>query len=118
MPHSIACHLYKRVKRYLQFRDWLRTHHKDRNAYAVLKKELAEKYSDDLLNYCFAKETFIASIDKKTGFKGLHIVKALTPKEWEVVAYLREQCAQRSLANTCNIMLCICRKIPLVAIDL
>ncbi|MCS5707354.1 GNAT family N-acetyltransferase [Candidatus Berkiella cookevillensis] len=90
------------IARHLQFRDWLRAHHKDRDAYAALKKELAEKYSDDLLSYCFAKETFIASIDKKTGFKGLHIVKALTPKEWEVVAYLREQCTSNQSLPAIN----------------
>lgn len=79
------------IERHLMFRDWLRTHPEDTNAYAMLKQDLALQHPKDILSYCFAKDAFIACIDAKTGFNGLHIVKALTPREWESVRNFRQQ---------------------------
>lgn len=79
------------IERHLKFRDWMRTHAKDKNAYAKLKKDLALQHPNDRLSYCFAKDAFIAGIDEKTGFNGLHIVKALTPREWESVRHFRQK---------------------------
>ncbi|MFI4938719.1 MAG: GNAT family N-acetyltransferase [Candidatus Berkiellales bacterium] len=79
------------IERHLKFRDWMRTHPEDRDAYAKLKEDLALQYPNDILSYCFAKDAFVASIDAKTGFNGLHIVKALTPREWESVRNFRQK---------------------------
>lgn len=79
------------IERHLKFRDWMRTHEDDRNAYATLKKELALQYSNDRDAYCLEKEAFIHSIDTKTGFRGLRIVQALTPREWEAVRIFRNK---------------------------
>lgn len=79
------------IERHLKFRNWLRTHAEDRNAYATLKKDLALQYPNDILSYCFAKDAFVAGIDEKTGFNGLHIVKALTPREWESARHFRQK---------------------------
>jgi len=49
------------IERNLIFRDWLRTHENDRNAYASLKKDLAARY-DDGMEYCRAKTDFITQI--------------------------------------------------------
>lgn len=79
------------ISRYLKFRDWMRSHDDDAQAYAKLKLELAEKFPDDILKYCFGKDTFVAKIDAKDGYKGWRIVQALTDREWEVVRSLRKQ---------------------------
>ncbi len=79
------------ISRYLKFRDWMRSHDDDAQAYAKLKLELAEKFPDDILKYCFGKDAFVAKIDAKDGYKGWRIVQALTDREWEVVRSLRKQ---------------------------
>lgn len=79
------------IERHLNFRNWMRDHPKDRNAYASLKKMLAEKYSNDRQSYCFGKDEFVADIDEKAGWHGVRIVKALTENEWSVVKKFREQ---------------------------
>ncbi|HHU0051804.1 TPA: GNAT family N-acetyltransferase [Legionella pneumophila] len=78
------------IERHLKFRDWMRMHPKDREAYARLKQELARRYSDDITAYCLGKEDFIATIDKKAGFNGLRMVKALTTREWDKVRHFRQ----------------------------
>lgn len=78
------------IERHLKFRDWMRSHPEDREAYARLKQELARQYSDDITAYCLGKEDFIAIIDKKAGFNGLRMVKALTPCEWDKVRHFRQ----------------------------
>ncbi|HAT1820791.1 TPA: GNAT family N-acetyltransferase [Legionella pneumophila] len=78
------------IERHLKFRDWMRSHPEDREAYARLKQELARQYSDDITAYCLGKEDFIAIIDKKAGFNGLRMVKALTPREWDKVRHFRQ----------------------------
>lgn len=79
------------IERHLKFRDWMRTHKTDRDAYGLLKIELALKYPNDMMNYCLGKDAFIADIDNKTGFDGLRIVKALTNREWDSVRHFRQK---------------------------
>jgi len=43
----------------LLFRDYMRTHPRDAEKYAVLKLRLAEQYRDDRLGYTNAKSDFI-----------------------------------------------------------
>ncbi|HAT1867318.1 TPA: GNAT family N-acetyltransferase [Legionella pneumophila] len=78
------------IERHLKFRDWMRTHPEDRDAYACLKQDLALQYPDDITAYCLGKEDFIATIDKKAGFNGLRIVKTLTMREWNTARHLRQ----------------------------
>lgn len=49
--------------RHLGFRDWLRAHDQDRDAYAVLKRSLAEAFRDDRDGYTDAKTAFIREIE-------------------------------------------------------
>lgn len=79
------------VERHVKFRDWMRTHKDDLTAYASLKQELALKYANDRKAYSFGKEAFIVGIDSKTGWAGLRIVHALTPREWENYHRIRKE---------------------------
>ena len=86
-------HIYEEgdpeIDRYLKFRDWMRLHDEDAQNYAKLKIELAQKYPDDILNYCLGKDSFVANIDSKDGFNGWRMVQALTDREWKAVYTLR-----------------------------
>ncbi len=79
-------HVYEQgsgeIDRCLKFRDWMRTHPADRQAYAQLKNTLAQKFPNDIYGYCSGKDAFVAAIDEKTGVSGIRVVKALTPGEW------------------------------------
>lgn len=77
------------IERHIQFRDWMRTHSKDRQAYAELKKNLSASCQDDIFSYSSGKEAFIAAIDKKSGWFGFRFVKALMPREWQAVKHFR-----------------------------
>lgn len=79
------------IERHLKFQNWMRAQEDDRNAYASLKQELALKYPHDRNAYCLGKEAFITSIDAKTGFTGLRIVHALTPREWKAARTFRNK---------------------------
>lgn len=79
------------IDRHLKFRDWMRMHIKDRDAYAVLKTELALQYPNDMMSYCLGKDSFIADIDAKTGFDGLRMVQALTDREWQAARHFRQK---------------------------
>ena len=43
----------------------MRTHPKERDAYAVLKTKLAEKYPYDIESYCDGKEAFVKAVEKQ-----------------------------------------------------
>lgn len=79
------------IDRHLKFRDWLRTHPNDLEAYASLKQDLASRFPEDIFSYCIGKGEFIASIDKKAGWYGFRFVKALTASEWDVVKHFRQK---------------------------
>jgi GrpB-like predicted nucleotidyltransferase (UPF0157 family)/ribosomal protein S18 acetylase RimI-like enzyme len=88
-------HIYEQsnseIDRCIKFRDWMRNNPDDREAYSELKKQLAAKFPNDIFGYCFGKDEFVAQIDKKTGFDGLRVVKALTPTEWEFAKQVRQK---------------------------
>lgn len=79
------------INRYLNFRDWMRSHPDESESYAKLKVELAKKFPHDILQYCNGKDAFVASIDAKDGFDGWRMVKALTDREWDAVRFLRRK---------------------------
>ncbi|MFZ4115509.1 MAG: GNAT family N-acetyltransferase [Chthoniobacterales bacterium] len=91
---NVNVHVFEKgtpdIDRHLKFRDWMRSHPSDREAYATLKKKLAASYPNDIMNYVFGKDAFVTSIDAKTGFRGIRITKALTPREWEKVSSFRQ----------------------------
>ncbi|WP_133137055.1 bifunctional GrpB family protein/GNAT family N-acetyltransferase [Legionella rowbothamii] len=78
------------IERHMKFRDWMREHPEDRDAYAQLKQDLAQLHPDDISAYCFGKENFVSGVDKRTGCLGLRVVKALTPREWSAVCHFRQ----------------------------
>ena len=51
--------------RHIAFRDWLRTHPDDRDAYAALKRRLAEEHPRDIVSYTDGKGPFIREIETK-----------------------------------------------------
>lgn len=93
-------HVYEKgdpeIDRYLKFRDWMRSHKEDAQAYADLKIELASKFPGDILQYCNGKDAFVANIDAKDGFDGWRMVKALTDREWASVHNFRQKYFFRS----------------------
>jgi GrpB-like predicted nucleotidyltransferase (UPF0157 family)/anthranilate/para-aminobenzoate synthase component II len=52
-------------RRHLAFRDWLRSHPQDRDAYASLKRELAARHPEDIHTYTDGKDSFIRSTEAK-----------------------------------------------------
>jgi GrpB-like predicted nucleotidyltransferase (UPF0157 family)/N-acetylglutamate synthase-like GNAT family acetyltransferase len=80
------------IMRHLKFRDWMRNNPKDREAYAELKKSLAEKFPNDIESYCIGKDEFAGVIDTKAGWNGFKFVMTQIPTEWkEYHRILREQ---------------------------
>lgn len=53
------------IERHLAVRDYLRTHKDICEKYAVLKKELAEKYPYDIDGYCDGKEEFVQQMERE-----------------------------------------------------
>ncbi|MGM9618441.1 MAG: GrpB family protein [Oscillospiraceae bacterium] len=53
------------IERHLAVRDYLRTHKEVCDAYAALKKELAEKYAYDIDGYCDGKDAFVKRMEKE-----------------------------------------------------
>lgn len=54
-------------RRILAFRDHLRRHPDDAAAYAELKGELAERFTDDRRSYVAGKHAFVTAIEYKAG---------------------------------------------------
>jgi GrpB-like predicted nucleotidyltransferase (UPF0157 family) len=56
------------------FRDWLRTHPEDRDAYGALKLKLAESADlqclEERVRYSHAKTAFIREIERRAGLAG------------------------------------------------
>ena len=52
------------IVRHLAVRDYLRAHKDICERYAVLKKELAEKYPYDIDGYCCGKEEFVQQLER------------------------------------------------------
>ena len=52
-------------RRHLAFRDWLRDHPEDAEAYARIKRELAERHPRDIPAYVQAKTRFVRQIEAK-----------------------------------------------------
>jgi len=72
-PQFMAHHLYalsagsEELKRHLTFRDWLRSHPEDRDAYAQAKLAAAQQFTDDIGAYIDAKSDIIFTIYQRCG---------------------------------------------------
>ena len=74
----------------LRFRDYLRTHPEDREAYGNIKHEILNNAASHMktgkLNmpiYTLKKRAFIDDILKKIGYNRLRVLKCLTDNEWQ-----------------------------------
>ena len=71
--HLMAHHLYvceegsRELSRHLAFRDWLRTHPDDRDAYSACKLEAARRHPEDIDGYIKEKAPIIEKIYKRCG---------------------------------------------------
>jgi len=78
-------HIYEEssaeIDRILLFKKFLSDYPDAKKEYASLKRILAQKYPDDIYNYCLKKTEFVDSIDGQSGFHGFRMVQALTDKE-------------------------------------
>ncbi len=78
----------------LAFRDYLRTHPDERDAYAALKKELLQdernytKQGTFFAGYTLKKDAFIRRVLKATGFQGLRFTRCEHLIEWETAQKL------------------------------
>ncbi|MBV9420348.1 MAG: GrpB family protein [Alphaproteobacteria bacterium] len=70
-PHLPYHHLYMcpphsaEYRRHVAFRDFLRAHPEEANAYGALKRELAVQYRNDREGYSIAKTDFVTGILKR-----------------------------------------------------
>ena len=55
--------------RHVAFRDWLRAHDDDRDAYAELKRRLAVAHREDRAAYTDAKSDFIHAVERRCGVR-------------------------------------------------
>lgn len=60
--HLYVCPDNREYQRHIAFRDYLRSHHLEANAYASLKRELAVRFRDDRQAYNNAKSEFVERI--------------------------------------------------------
>jgi len=79
------------INRHLKFCNWLRLNPKDIDVYAEMKKDLAQKFPNDIMAYNLGKEKFISTIDAKAGWNGIKFVTAATVTEWREYHRIREE---------------------------
>lgn len=79
------------IEGHLLFRNWMHTHVDDKKHYADLKQNLTSVYPNDIYQYVVGKDAFVRNIHSKTGFNGLRVVEALTPREWNSIRYFRDK---------------------------
>jgi len=93
-PIGFNVHIYEKdnpeIERLLLFKQYLIKNPDKMLAYGALKKELAQKYPNDIDAYCDAKTDFILDIDNKAGFDGLRIVMTCTKNEWKSYHHIRK----------------------------
>lgn len=63
--HIFQADDWKNIGRHLAFRDYMRTHEKERDEYAKIKKSLAQRFPYDIDGYCDGKESFVREIEKR-----------------------------------------------------
>ena len=63
--HIFQADDWHNIGRHLAFRDYMRTHKKERDEYAGIKKALAQKFPYDIDGYCDGKENFVREIEER-----------------------------------------------------
>lgn len=63
--HIFQADDWNNIGRHLAFRDYMRTHEKERDEYAKIKKDLAQKFPYDIDRYCDGKENFVREAEKR-----------------------------------------------------
>ena len=63
--HIFQADDWNNIGRHLAFRDYMRTHKKERDEYAGIKKALAQKFPYDIDGYCDGKENFVREIEER-----------------------------------------------------
>lgn len=63
--HIFQADDWNNIGRHLAFRDYMRTHEKERNEYAKIKKDLAQKFPYDIDGYCDGKENFVREMESR-----------------------------------------------------
>ncbi len=62
--HIFQADDWNNIGRHLAFRDYMRTHEKERDEYAKIKIDLAKKFPYDIDGYCDGKECFVREMEK------------------------------------------------------
>ncbi len=62
--HIFQTEDWNNIGRHLAFRDYMRTHKKERDEYAKIKKVLSKEFPYDIDGYCDGKEEFVRKIEK------------------------------------------------------
>ena len=62
--HIFQADDWHNIGRHLAFRDYMRTHEKEREEYAKLKIELAQRFPYDIDGYCDGKEHFVREMER------------------------------------------------------
>lgn len=63
--HIFQADDWNNIGRHLAFRDYMRTHEKEREEYAKIKTELAKKFPYDIDGYCDGKDAFVREMEKR-----------------------------------------------------
>ena len=63
--HIFQADDWENIRRHLAFRDYMRTHEKERKEYAEIKKSLALKYPYDIDGYCDGKDAFVREMERR-----------------------------------------------------
>ena len=63
--HIFQADDWNNIGRHLAFRDYMRTHKKERNEYAKIKKDLAQEFPYDIDGYCDGKENFVREMEER-----------------------------------------------------
>lgn len=63
--HIFQADDWNNIGRHLAFRDYMRTHEKERDEYAKIKKNLAQEFHYDIDGYCDGKENFVREAEKR-----------------------------------------------------
>jgi GrpB-like predicted nucleotidyltransferase (UPF0157 family)/N-acetylglutamate synthase-like GNAT family acetyltransferase len=79
------------IQKQLLFRDYLRSHTLEREAYGDLKRNLAKKFHNNRALYTESKSSFIQETLKKAEFSGFEFVNVLLQKDWDAYHRIRQE---------------------------
>ena len=63
--HIFQADDWNNIGRHLAFRDYMRTHKRERDEYAKIKKDLAQEFPYDIDGYCDGKENFVREMEER-----------------------------------------------------